>query len=364
MQFKGDLPVLSIVIPCHNESAGLALSVDTILGKIKFLKEEHLVHPDSYILLIDDGSTDATWQIIEGYAGAEVKGLKLSNNVGHQKALIAGLHYVTNKCDCSISMDADLQDDLNVVDAMVLAFCSGKQVVYGARSNRDVDSAFKKKTAQFFYRILKWMNIDIVYNHADFRLASNKVLIELRKYEETHMFLRGIFPLIGFSSEVIYYERKDRQKGETQYSLRKMVRLAIDGITSFSGFPLKLITVIGFAVFFGCILAIIWVIIVMILGKNIPGCSSITLPMYFLSVFNCLHLESSVNTSTRSSRKRKKDRCIILMKLFEQFAVGSAQWAEEIESGERERRASGKTVNHCATVSPWFKSLKTIERRI
>lgn len=290
MKSEKNIPIVSFVIPCYNEAEGLAASADIILQKLQQLFNNNLAAEDSFILFIDDGSRDATWNIITEYAGSHVKGLKLSNNVGHQKALIAGLHYVVNKCDCCISIDADLQDDLEVIDAMIISFTKGNQVVYGARNNRDVDSVFKKKTAQLFYRILKWMKIDIIYNHADFRLASNKVLIELKRYEETHLFLRGIFPLMGFKSDILYYQRKDRQQGETRYSLRKMTRLAIDGVTSFSAFPLKLITFIGFIVFTGCIFAIIWVIIVMILGRNIPGWSSITLPMYFLGGIQLLAL--------------------------------------------------------------------------
>ncbi|MEO6328193.1 MAG: glycosyltransferase family 2 protein [Ginsengibacter sp.] len=289
-EIKNNPPVISLVIPCYNEAAGLAYSINIILQKLQQLVANNLISENSFILFIDDGSRDFTWNIITTHAGKHVRGLKLSNNVGHQKALIAGLHYAVNKCDCSISIDADLQDDLEVIDAMIISFSQGNQVVYGARNNRDVDSFFKKKTALLFYKILKWMKIDVIYNHADFRLAGNKVLIELKRYEETHMFLRGIFPLMGFKSDIIYYQRKDRQQGKTSYSVRKMVRLAIDGVTSFSAFPLKLITIIGFVVFTGCILAIIWVIIVMMLGKNIPGWSSITLPMYFLGGIQLLAL--------------------------------------------------------------------------
>jgi glycosyltransferase involved in cell wall biosynthesis len=290
MSLYNNPPVLSVVIPCYNEAAGLAISVDIILQKLQQLCEKNSIHGDSFILFIDDGSKDTTWGIITKFAGKKVRGLKLSNNVGHQKALIAGLHYAANKCDCCVTIDADLQDDLEVLEAMIGSFTNGNQVVYGVRNNRDVDSAFKRKTAQFFYRILKMMKVDIIYNHADFRLAGNKVLVELSRYQETHIFLRGIFPLMGFKSDIIYYERKDRQQGSTNYSFRKMVRLAIDGITSFSAFPLKLITITGFIVFTGCIFAIIWVIIVIILGKNIPGWSSITLPMYFLGGIQLLAL--------------------------------------------------------------------------
>ena len=300
-------PVLSLVIPCYNEGAGLVVSADILLEKIRQLISRKIINESSFILFIDDGSKDNTWKIIQDYAGEKVKGLKLSNNVGHQKALIAGLHYVVNKSDCCISIDADLQDDLDVVDAMVNSFSTGNQVVYGARNNRDVDSAFKKGTAQLFYRILKWMKINIIYNHADFRLASNKVLVELKRYEETHMFIRGIFPLIGFKSDVIYYERKDRLHGKTNYSFGKMFRLAMDGITSFSAFPLKLITIIGFLVFVGCILAVIWVIITIMLGRNIPGWSSITLPMYFLGGIQLLALGiigEYVNKIFQETKKR------------------------------------------------------------
>ena len=300
-------PVLSVVIPCYNESAGLEISINIILQKLQQLVQNNLINKNSFVLLIDDGSKDATWNIISKSAGEQVKGMKLSNNVGHQKALIAGLHYVTNKCDCCITIDADLQDDLEVLEAMIISFTKGNQLVYGVRNNRDVDSRFKKKTAQLFYGILKLMKIDIIYNHADFRLASSKVLLEFSKYKETHMFLRGIFPLMGFKSDIIYYQRKDRQQGKTSYSFRKMVRLAIDGITSFSAFPLKLITITGFIVFTGCIIAIIWVIIVIILGKNIPGWSSITLPMYFLGGIQLLALGiigEYVNKIFEESKKR------------------------------------------------------------
>ena len=290
MNLYNNPPVLSVVIPCYNESAGLDISINTILQKLQQLSQNNLIHKDSFILFIDDGSKDSTWTIISKSAGKQIRGLKLSNNVGHQKALIAGLHFTASKCDCCITIDADLQDDLEVIEAMIISFSKGNQIVYGVRNNRDVDSAFKKKTAQLFYRILKLMRIDIVYNHADFRLAGNKVLVELSRYEETHIFLRGIFPLMGFKSDIIYYQRKDRQQGKTSYSFRKMVGLAIDGITSFSAFPLKLITITGFIVFTGCIIAIIWVIIVIILGKNIPGWSSITLPMYFLGGIQLLAL--------------------------------------------------------------------------
>ena len=304
---KNNPTILSLVIPCYNEAAGLAGSADILLKKLHDLVSKNLINEKSFILFIDDGSKDGTWEIITACAGDKVKGLKLSNNVGHQKALIAGLHFTVNKSDCCISIDADLQDDLDVLNTMLVSFSKGNQIVYGARNNRDVDSAFKKGTAQLFYRILKWMKIDIIYNHADFRLASNKVLIELKRYEETHMFIRGIFPLMGYKHDIIYYERKDRLHGETNYSFRKMLSLAMDGITSFSAFPLKLITIIGFMVFVGCILAIAWVIFTILRGRNIPGWSSITLPMYFLGGIQLLALGiigEYVNKIFQETKKR------------------------------------------------------------
>jgi len=306
-EFNKDMPVLSMVIPCYNEAAGLAITIDVTKKKLHELFTKNLISEKSFILLVDDGSRDETWDIITAHSGTQVKGLKLSNNVGHQKALLAGLHFVVNKCDCCISIDADLQDDLDIINAMIVSYSKGNHVVYGARNNRDVDTFLKKITAQLFYKIQKWMKINIIYNHADFRLAANKVLIEIRQYRETHIFLRGIFPLIGFKNDIIYYQRRDRLQGSTNYSYRKMVRLAIDGVTSFSAFPLKMITIIGFVVFMGCVMAILWVIIVMISGKNIPGWASVTLPIYFLGGIQLLSLGiigEYVNKIFQEAKKR------------------------------------------------------------
>ena len=300
-------PILALVVPCYNEAEGLEYTISVLANELKQLIVKDLIGDDSYLLLIDDGSKDLTWQIIQRNAGQHLKGIKLSNNSGHQKALLAGLHYCTNNCDCCISLDADLQDDIRVIEKMIIAYNNGNKIVYGVRDNRSVDSSFKKGTAELFYKLLKWMNITIVFNHADFRLASNEVLNALGKYGETHIFLRGIFPLMGFKHEIIYYDRLDRKEGETKYSLAKMARLAIDGVTSFSGFPLKLITVTGFLVFIGCLMAMVWVFIVLLRGKNAPGWASITLPIYFLGGVQLLALGiigTYINKVFEESKKR------------------------------------------------------------
>jgi len=300
-------PRLALVVPCYNEAAGLSNTISVLASRIAVLIDKELISADSYALFIDDGSKDLTWNIIQRNAGNSVKGIKLSNNAGHQKALLAGLHYCTNHCDCCISLDADLQDDIEVIEKMVLSYINGNKIVYGVREDRSVDSSFKKGTAELYYKLLKLMNINVVFNHADYRLADNQVLLELLKFGETHIFLRGIFPLMGFKHEIIHYGRLDRLEGKTKYSLTKMIRLAIDGVTSFSAFPLKLITIAGFLVFIGCLLAIGWVFIVLLRGKNAPGWASITLPIYFLGGIQLLALGTIgtyVNKIFEETKKR------------------------------------------------------------
>lgn len=300
-------PVVALVVPCYNEADGLLHTIETLGKYLIKLSEEKLISTQSFSLFVDDGSSDATWQIITANAGINIKGLKLSRNAGHQKALLAGLHYCTNNCDCCISLDADLQDDIDVIKKMIDAYLQGNSIVYGVRDNRAVDTRFKKGTAQLYYKILTWMNVKIIYNHADYRLADKKVLNELIHYNEVHIFLRGIFPLMGFRHTIVYYKRLDRLAGTTKYPFSKMLRLAVDGITSFSGFPLKLITIAGFAVFAGCLLAIAWVFIVLLQGKNAPGWASITLPIYFLGGIQLLALGvigTYVNKIFEETKKR------------------------------------------------------------
>ncbi|MCU0394867.1 MAG: glycosyltransferase family 2 protein, partial [Chitinophagaceae bacterium] len=231
-----------------------------------------------------------TLSILRSLAGRQVRVLKLSANCGHQSALLAGMHHVTGRADCMISMDADLQDDISCTRQMLEAYGRGAQIVYGVRQSRGVDTWFKKQTALLFYRIMQWLGVNLVYNHADFRLLSNQVLQEFGRYREVNLFLRGIFPRMGFTSATVYYDRQDRTAGETKYPLRKMLNLAMNGITSFSNVPLKIISYVGFLVFLASLMASLWVVFVILTGRNVPGWASITLPIYFLGGVQLLAL--------------------------------------------------------------------------
>ncbi|MBS4190822.1 glycosyltransferase family 2 protein [Bacillus sp. FJAT-49705] len=244
-------PVLTIVIPCYNEEEVLP---DTILQLSSFLGEmvkEELISEKSKILFVDDGSKDQTWQIIykSSLINEMIRGLKLSRNVGHQNALLAGLMTARKASDCVISIDADLQDDIHAIREFLIKFHEGNDIVYGARRRRDTDTFFKRNTAQGFYNLMKKMGVDLIYNHADFRLMSKRALDELSRFKEVNLFLRGIIPLLGLRSTTIYYDRKPRLAGETKYPLKKMLAFSFEGITSFSITPIRLVMVIGFMSF-------------------------------------------------------------------------------------------------------------------
>ncbi|HSC54635.1 MAG TPA: glycosyltransferase family 2 protein [Phnomibacter sp.] len=283
-------PVLAIVLPCYNEEAIIASTITRLTALLNQYVQEQLVDPNSFLVFVDDGSRDKTLQILREHKSGQVRTLKLSANCGHQSALLAGMHYVTGKADCMISMDADLQDDITCAAEMLKAFNNGAQIVYGVRKSRGADTWFKKKTALAFYQLMLKLGVNLVYNHADFRLLSNQVLVEFGRYKEVNLFLRGIFPRMGFSNATVYYDRQDRTAGETKYPFRKMLNLAINGITSFSNIPLKIITWVGFLVFFGSLLASLWVVFVILTGRNAPGWASITLPIYFLGGVQLLAL--------------------------------------------------------------------------
>ena len=279
---KPTLPILAIVTPCYNEEAIIISTLQTLTSLTEKLIAQQLISPASFIVFVDDGSRDQTLSLIRSHKNEKIKALKLAGNVGHQQALLAGLHYVTNKVDCCVSLDADLQDDPEVIGTMIEEFTKGNHIVYGVRGNRDTDSAYKRGTAELFYKFMLKMGVPLIYNHADFRLVSNQVLNELKKYKEVNLFLRGIFPLMGFPSSKVYYTRKKREAGESKYPFWKMVRFAITGITSFTNYPLKIITALGAMVFFGSLMATAWVLWVVLQGKNVPGWASITLPIYLL----------------------------------------------------------------------------------
>jgi polyisoprenyl-phosphate glycosyltransferase len=283
-------PTLALVVPCYNEEEMIPLTIKTLKSLLKGLITEQLIAPNSFALFVDDGSSDATLRIIRETESTYIKALKLASNVGHQQALMAGLTYVTDKCNCAISLDADLQDDINVIYEMLAHYKQGAHVVYGIREDRKTDSSYKRNTAQLFYRLMEKMGVNLVYNHADYRLTSNTVLKELLKYKEVNLFLRGIFPKMGFTAAYVYYKRKSRVAGESKYPFRKMVGLAINGITSFSNIPLKIITYVGFAIFIVSIALSAWVVVVRIQGTAVPGWASITLPIYFIGGVQLLAL--------------------------------------------------------------------------
>jgi glycosyltransferase involved in cell wall biosynthesis len=242
------------------------------------------VSPDSFIGLVDDRSKDNTWEIMKKLAGSvnRVKAIRLSSNRGHQYALLAGLMEYSEQADCLISIDADLQDDAQVIGEMVEKYRQGNQLVYGVRRNRKSDSVFKRFTALAFYKILRIFNTEVIYNHADFRLTSQKVLREFKNYTEVNLYLRGLFPQMGYNTAIVYYDRKKRTAGITKYPLRRMISLALDGITSLSTVPLRMITLLGFLVFLFCVVMMLYALIGFINHKTVPGWFSTVLPFYFL----------------------------------------------------------------------------------
>ena len=266
-----------MVVPCYNEQEVLRETAAQLKTKYNDLMSAGLISKDSRVVFVNDGSKDTTWSIIKELHAADPQlfsGIDLAHNSGHQNAVLAGLMTVKELCDMCITMDADLQDDIDTIDEMVKQYYEGNQVVYGVRSARDTDTFFKKFTAESFYKFMKVMGADVVYNHADFRLMSKRVLQELANFKEVNLFLRGMVPLIGFQSTKVYYERHERLAGESKYPLKKMLAFAINGITSFSTKPLKLITTLGIIMSIASILAFIWAFIAKIGGFTEHGWSS------------------------------------------------------------------------------------------
>lgn len=274
---------LAIVIPCYNEEEVLAETSRRVSALLARLVASGKISGDSKVWFVDDGSTDQTWPLIERFALADSRfcGIKLSRNCGHQNALIAGLF--TAQGDAIVSVDADLQDDVEAIEKMVDYFKGGVDVVYGVRQQRKTDTLFKRISAQAFYRLMSALGAETVYNHADYRLLSRRAIDALKQYPEINLYLRGIIPLIGFRSAVVHYDRISRFAGESKYPLRRMIGLALDAITSFSVVPLRLITFVGFVVFLCSMAVTAWVIWVRIFtDQAMPGWASTVLPMYFL----------------------------------------------------------------------------------
>ena len=277
-------PVLYIVIPCYNEEAVLPITAPMFLGKLTALADAKKISPDSKVLFIDDGSKDTTWQIIRNLARQDghFTGIRQSRNRGHQNAVLAGLMEAKDQCDITISIDCDGQDDIGAMDAMVDAYLDGCEIVYGVRSKRDTDTFFKRFTAQSYYKLLNSMGVESVYNHADYRLVSSKVLQEFASFKEVNLFLRGMFPLVGFKSTSVYYERSERIAGESHYPLRKMLGHAFDGLTSLSVRPLHIITGLGGCIAVLSFIGVLWSLIVALCGASVPGWASMTCIICFI----------------------------------------------------------------------------------
>ncbi|HKM33789.1 MAG TPA: glycosyltransferase family 2 protein [Lachnospiraceae bacterium] len=276
---------LAIVVPCYNEEEVLHIASEALRGVLNNLIVKGKVTKNSFILFVNDGSKDQTWKLIEEEHKTypeQIKGLKLSGNVGHQYALTAGLITAKDMSDVTISIDADMQDDVNVIEDMIDQFYNGKDIVYGVRSDRHTDSFLKRFTAQSFYRIMGMMGVKTIYNHADFRLMSKRAVEQFSQYKESNLFLRGMVPLFGYETECVYYERKERVAGKSKYPFKKMAALAIDGITSFSIKPINLIFVLGFMIVIGCVLAAIYALISYFTGNVVPGWTSLILSIWFI----------------------------------------------------------------------------------
>ena len=285
-------PILYLVIPCYNEEKVLPITSKLFCTKIKDLIKRKKIDAKSKILFVDDGSKDNTWNIISNLSkeNAIYSGIRQSRNRGHQNAVLAGLMESKNKCDISISMDCDGQDDINAIDEMVKEYCSGSDVVYGVRKNRKKDTMFKRISAKAFYKVLKLMGAKIVFNHADYRLLSSTVLCYLQEYKEVNLFLRGIVPLIGFKSSYVYYDRAERISGESKYPLKKMLAFAWDGITSLSSRPLHFILLLGIGVSVFCFAISVWSVIIYFTHNSLPGWASITVLISFFSAVQLISI--------------------------------------------------------------------------
>ena len=277
-------PILYIVIPCYNEEKVLPITAPMFLDKIKELSTSGKISDDSRIMFVDDGSKDGTWEVITKLAKQDERyiGIRQSRNRGHQNAVLAGLMEAKDVCDITISIDCDGQDDINAMDQMVDEYISGCEIVYGVRHNRDTDTFFKRFSAETYYRLLKLMGAETVFNHADYRLVSSRVLNEFSDFKEVNIFLRGLFPLVGFKSTSVYYERHERLAGESHYPLMKMLALAFEGITSLSVKPIHLITGMGCFIALLSFVGVIWSVVVSFMGKAVAGWSSMTCIICFI----------------------------------------------------------------------------------
>ena len=283
---------LYVVVPCYNEEEVLSETTKRLKEKMEKLIKEKKISKNSKVMYVNDGSKDRTWDLIKEINSKEklFTGISLSRNKGHQNALLAGLLTAKEYSDIVISMDADLQDDINAMDEMIDKYYSGSEIVYGVRSSRKKDSFFKRVTAQGFYKFMKMMGVDVVYNHADYRLTSKKVLDNFSDFTEVNLFLRGMFPLVGYSSSVVYYERNERFAGKSKYPLKKMLNFAWDGITSFSVKPIRMVLSFGIIIFFVSIFMLIYSLIVKLLGQTVDGWTFIVCSIWLVSGIQMLSI--------------------------------------------------------------------------
>ena len=285
-------PVLCIVTPCFNEEEILMISSQALSNVINELVDKDKISPESYVCFVDDGSTDHTWLLINELCSKNTvfKGIKLSNNFGHQNALLAGLFSQKNIADCIITIDADLQDDVDIIEKMIDKYSEGNKIVYAVRRHRKSDSYGKRNSAQLFYKLMEWLGVKTIYNHADYRLADRQVIINLEKFNEVNIFLRGIFPLMGFKHEIVLFDRKAREYGETKYTVPKMLSFAWQGITSFNTSLLRMVTYVGIIIFLFSIITAIWVVISYLQHKTYAGWTSILLVLSLFLGINMICL--------------------------------------------------------------------------
>ena len=285
-------PRLYIVIPCYNEEAVLPITAPLFRDKLLSLSSQGKISPDSRVLFVNDGSKDNTWNLICKLSKEDehYEGICLSRNRGHQNALLAGLMEAKDKCDITISIDCDGQDDINAMDEMVDEYLSGAEIVYGVRSKRETDTFFKRFTAESFYKLMKWMGADTVFNHADYRLVSSRALKEFANFKEVNIFLRGMFPLVGFKSTCVYYERHERIAGESHYPLKKMLALAFDGITSLSIRPIRIITGLGVFISLVAFALIVYALVSYFTGNVVSGWASSLIVTCFLGGIQLISL--------------------------------------------------------------------------
>ncbi len=276
------MDTLYIVIPCYNEEEVLPETAKQLLQKTESLIQEKKICPDSRILFVNDGSTDRTWQMISALhtENPRFQGVSLSRNRGHQNALLAGLMTAKARCDIAISMDADLQDDIDVIEEMIAKYHAGNEIVYGVRNDRHTDTVFKRGTAGAYYKIMRFLGADIIPNHADCRLMSKRALEGLEQFQEVNLFLRGVVPMIGYQSDVVYYTRKERFAGTSKYPLKKMMAFAWEGITSLSVRPIKLITALGGIVFLVSLIMLVYSIVRHCMGATTVGWTSLVVSIW------------------------------------------------------------------------------------